>query len=37
MLMHNAGFTDYDEAKLMLVEYGSVKKALDKYTHHNSI
>lgn len=37
MLMKNTGLTDYDSAKAMLLEYGSVKKALDNYTHLNSL
>ncbi len=36
MLMKNTGLTDYDSAKAMLLESGSVKKALDIYTHLNS-
>jgi N-acetylmuramic acid 6-phosphate etherase len=37
MLMQNAGITDYDAAKALLIESGSVKKALDKYPHPNSL
>ncbi|MEJ7692771.1 N-acetylmuramic acid 6-phosphate etherase [Daejeonella sp.] len=37
MLMKLTGLTDYDSVKAMLFESGSVKKALDNYTHLNSI
>ena len=37
MLMKNAGITDYSAAKELLLESGSVKKALDKYSHRNSL
>ncbi len=37
MLMKNAGITDYGTAKTLLLESGSVKKALDKYPHRNSL
>lgn len=36
MVMKNTGLTDYDSAKAMLLESGSVKKALDNYTQLNS-
>ncbi len=29
MLMEQAGITDYEEAKQLLLKYGSVKKALE--------
>ena len=35
MLMKNSGITDYALAKELLLESGSVKKALDKYPHRN--
>lgn len=35
MLMKSAEITDYDAAKNLLLESGSVKKALDKYPHRN--
>lgn len=37
MLMKNSGIKDYDVAKELLLESGSVKKALDKYPHRNTL
>lgn len=33
MLMNNTGITDYNTAKELLLEHGSVKKALDNFSH----
>ncbi|MES3017277.1 MAG: N-acetylmuramic acid 6-phosphate etherase [Bacteroidota bacterium] len=37
MLMANIGLTDYESAKTMLLESGSVKKAIDNYKDLNSL
>jgi N-acetylmuramic acid 6-phosphate etherase len=33
MLMGRSGMTDYEEARRLLLEYGSVRKALDHLDH----
>lgn len=37
MLMKNSGIEEYEIARELLIESGSVKKALDKYPHRNTL
>jgi N-acetylmuramic acid 6-phosphate etherase len=37
MLIKNIGITNYEYARILLMESGSVKKAMDSYTHHNTL